>query len=139
MTERIFLHLILTDQVFYSKFFIFICKPESCAPDSVFRDAMFEVIIKNDVLHRFGTSHTFREKYGVRNEYLKKKLGCFSIENIEDPCVVTVAVNPKQYFQEFESRSISKKHKGLRKEASGVESEDYAKRINSIGEIETFG
>ena len=52
--------------------FYFIGKPESCAPDSVFRDVPFEVITKNDVFHRFDTSHKFWEKYGVRNEHLKK-------------------------------------------------------------------
>ena len=64
-------------------------------PDSVFRDFLFEVIIKNDVLHRFNTSHKFWEKYGVRNEHLKKNLGCLFIENIDNLCVVTVVVNPK--------------------------------------------
>ena len=63
----------------------------------------------------------------------------FSVENIDDPCVVTVAVNPKEYFEEFESQAVNKKHKGLRKDAPGMEFEDYAKRINSIIEIETFG
>ena len=40
------------------------------------------------------------------NINLKKKLGYFSIENIDDPCVVTIAVNPKEYFEEFESQSV---------------------------------
>ena len=90
-------------------------------------------------MHRFDTSLKFWEKYGVRNEHLKKKLGYFSIENIDDPCVVTVAVNPKEYFEEFESQSVNKKHKRLGKGASGMEFEDYAKRINLIRETETFG
>ena len=90
-------------------------------------------------MHRFDTSLKFWEKYGVRNEHLKKKLGYFSIENIDDPCVVTVAVNPKEYFEEFESQSVNKKRKGLGKGASGMEFEDYAKRINLIRETETFG
>ena len=61
------------------------------------------------------------------------------IQNIDDSCMVTVAVNPKEYFQEFESQPINEKHKGLRKAAAGMEFEDYAKRINLIKEIETFG
>ena len=100
---------------------------------------MFEVIISNDILRRFDTSHKFSEKYSVKNESLQKELGYFSVENIDDPCVVTVAVNPKEYFEEFESQAVNKKHKGLRKDAAGMEFEDYAKRINLIIEIETFG
>ena len=138
MIERIFPYSILIDTDSICIFFISICKLESCAPDAVFRDVLFEVVIKNDVLHRFDTSHNFFQKYGVRNEHLKKKLGYLFIENIDDPCVVTVAVNPKEYFEEFESQSVNKNHKGLRKEASGMEFEDYAKSINSIREIETF-
>ena len=90
-------------------------------------------------MHSFDASQIFWEKYGARNEQLNKKLGYFSIENIDDPCLVTVAVNPKEYFEDFESQSVNKKLEGLRKGASRMEFEDYAKRINSIKEIETFG
>ena len=90
-------------------------------------------------MHSFDASQIFWEKYGARNEQLNKKLGYFSIENIDDPCLVTVAVNPKKYFEDFESQSVNKKLKVLRKGASRMEFEDYAKRINSIKEIETFG
>ena len=69
---------------------------------------------------------------------MKIKLGYFSEYN-DNPCAVTVAVNPKEYFEEFEIQSVNKEHKGLKKGASRMEFEDYAKRINSIREIETFG
>ena len=109
MIERIFPYSILTDMDSICIFFIFICKPESCAPDSVFWDVLFKVIIKNDVLHRFDTSQKFWEKYGVRNEHLKKKLSYFFIKNVDNPCIVTVVVNPKEYFEEFEIQSVNKK------------------------------
>ena len=139
MIERIFPYSILTDTDSICVFFIFICKPESCTPDSQFRDVLFEVIINKNILHRFDTLHKFWEKYSVRNESLRKKLSYFSIKNIDDPYIVIVAVNPKEYFEEFESQVVNKKHKGLRKGATGMEFEDYVKRINSIKEIETFG
>ena len=69
----------------------------------------------------------------------KKTLGYFSIETIDNPCGVTVALNPNKYFEEFESQFVNKKYEGLRKGASGIELEDYAKRINLIREIETLG
>ena len=129
MIERIFSYSILTDTDRICLFFIFICEPENFASDSVFRDVLFEVITKTDVLHRFDTSRKFSEKYGVRNEHLEEKLGYFSIENIDNPCAVTVVVNPKEYFEWFGSRSVNKKHKGLRKGANGMEFEDYGRRI----------
>ena len=85
MIERIFSCSIQTDTGSICIFFIFICKPESSAPDSVFRDVLFEIIIKNDFSHRFDTSHKFWKKYGVRDEHLKKKPGYFPIENMTIP------------------------------------------------------
>ena len=41
MIERVFPSSTLTDTDSIYMFFIFICKPESCAPDSVFRDVLF--------------------------------------------------------------------------------------------------
>ena len=61
MIERIFPYALLTDTDSICIFFIFICKPESCTPDSEYRDVLFEVIIKNDVLDRFDTSHKLWE------------------------------------------------------------------------------
>ena len=70
---------------------------------------------------------------------MKKKLGYFIIENIHDPCVATVAVNPKEYHESFKGQNVNKKHKGLRKSAPGMDFKNYSKRINSIKQIETFG
>ena len=75
----------------------------------------------------------------MRNTNLRKKLRSFSIENIDDPCLVTIAVNPKKYFGQFESDSVNKNHKGLRKSALGMEFENYSRRINFVKEIEIFG
>ena len=106
-------------------------------PDTKFRDV--EVIVENEILHRFDTSHKFWERYIVRNASLKKKLDYFSIENIDDPCMTTVTVNPKEYIETFKSEYVNKKHKELSKGALGMEFENYSRRIDSIAEIETFG
>lgn len=53
--------------------------------------------------------------------------------------MVTVAVNPKEYYESFKCKNVNKKHKGLRKGAPGMDFQGYSKRINSIKENETFG
>lgn len=53
--------------------------------------------------------------------------------------MVTVVVNPKEYYESFKCKNVNKKHKGLRKGAPGMDFESYSKRINSIKETETFG
>ena len=40
----------------------------------------------------------------------------YEIEHIYDPCEVTVAVNPKEYLEQFWSKNVNKRHKGLKKE-----------------------
>ena len=62
----------LTDTDSICLFFIFICKPENNTSDEKFKDVLFEVICKNEILHRFSASHEFLEKFGVRNTSLKK-------------------------------------------------------------------
>ena len=139
MIESIFPYYVLMDTDSICIFFIFICKSSCNIPNEKFRDVLFEVIINNKILNRFDTSHELWDWFNVRNKDLRKKLGYFAVENIDDPCIVTVAVNPKEYFEQFESDNVNKKHKGFRKGAAGMEFENYSRRINSVNEIESFG
>ena len=70
---------------------------------------------------------------------LEKKLGLLEIEHIEDPCEVTIAVNPKEYIQKFTSDEINNKHKSLCKGMSGMDITNYGCGINSVKNIERFG
>ena len=140
MIEQVFPYSVLTDTGSICVFFIFIWTAESTLPEEKFRDVLFEVIVENEVLHRFDTtSHEFWERYSARNAALKKKLSYFSIENIDDLCMTIIAVNLKEYIETFKYEYVNKKHKGLRKGALEMEFENYSRRINSIAEIETFG
>ena len=99
MIEQIFLYLVLKDTDSICVVFIFIQKPESNLPDGKFRNVLLEITKENEILHRFDMSHKFWKIFSVRDESLKKKRGYYSIENIDDPCVVAIAVNPKEYFE----------------------------------------
>ena len=125
MTESIIPYSVLTDTDNFCIFFIFICKPSCNIQNEKFYNVLFEVITNNEGLNRFDTSQEFWDRFNVRNANLRKKLGYFSIENIDDPYLVIVAVKPKEYFEQFESDNVKKKHKGLRKSASGMEFENY--------------
>ena len=72
MIVRVFPYSIITDTDSICIFLIFIRKLESCAPDLVFRDFLFEVVIKKDVLHRFDTSHKLFTKH--KKIYFKRFL-----------------------------------------------------------------
>ena len=139
MTGSIIPYSVLKDTDSICIFFIFICKPSCNVPNEHFPNVLFEVILNNKILNRFDTSHKFLDQFNVRNKDLRKKLGYFAIENIDDLYFVTVAVNPKKYFEQFESDNVSKKHKGLRKGAAGMEFENYTRGINYVNENESFG
>ena len=48
---------------------------------------------------RFQTSHEFWDIFGARKLSRRKKLGYYEIENIGNPCILTLAVNPKGYLE----------------------------------------
>ena len=50
----------------------------------------------------------------------QKVLGLYEVESINDPCIVTLAVNPKEYFELF------------------MNYENYAERIKPLDDFESF-
>ena len=60
------------------------------------------------------------------------------MEIIDDPCLVTLAVNPKEYFEYFQSQRVNKKHKGIKKEAPGMNYDNYSERIKPLYDFKSF-
>ena len=137
--DYIYVYQILTDTDSTSLQFIIFCKEECKIPDSMFREILFKVIVENKVLERFDVSHEFWEQVGVRDVKTRKSLGLFETEHIDDPCQVTIAVNPKEYIEKFESDIINKKHKGVSKNEISMDLASFGIRINSVQDIENFG
>ena len=65
-------------------------------------------------------------------------LGLYEVENINDPCLVTLVVNPKEYFEYFESENINKKPKGIKKGSAGMDDENFAERIKPLYDFKTY-
>ena len=42
-------------------------------------------------------------------------MGYLEIEHIDNPCILTIAANSKEYFEIFENKNINKNHKGIKK------------------------
>ena len=68
----------------------------------------------------------------------KKKISLCEIKHIDDPCYVTLAVNPKEYFEFFKDHSTNKKHKGIKKVSKGMDFHNYANRIKCLKNFDTF-
>ena len=73
------------------------------------------MLIKSKILKRLDLSHNFWKKFNAQNPKLKKQVGLYKIESIDNVTLVTIAVHPKEYFEKYRNREINKKHKGLKK------------------------
>ena len=51
---------------------------------------------------------------------------------------MTLAVNPKEYFEYFKSETCNKKHNGIKKGSQGMEYENYAERIKPLVDFKTY-
>ena len=104
----------------------------------MFRDIIFLVII-NSPYYKFDVLHEFWEQFGVTKENTRKQLGLYETEHIGDPCFVTIATNPKEHIEYFQSQDINKRHKGIRKSENCMNLKSFAKRMDSLREIEEYG
>ena len=65
-------------------------------------------------------------------------LGLYEVESINDQRLVTLAVNPKEYYEYFKSHNVNKKHKGIKKESAGMEYANYAEKIKPLNDFDSF-
>ena len=130
--ERVLCYHVLRDTDSTSLQFIIISDPGNDYEESKIRDMILEVIVKTDIYRRFDTSHPFWDNFNARKpkkQKKQKKLGLYEVERVDNPYYVTLAVNPKDYFEFFQDYSTSKKHKGIEKGSRGMEFSNYANRI----------
>ena len=71
-------------------------------------------MLKSKVFDRLDLSAEFYNQLNCRNEKLEKHLPLFEVENIDNANVITIALNPKEYYERFVNDSDNKKHKGIK-------------------------
>ena len=96
---------------------------------------MFEILKKSKIARRLDRSDNFWKQFGIYDENTKKVMGLYEIENIDNPNIWTIAINPKEYFEKSKTRQINKKHKGVRRDTPGMNFESYAEKISTIRQI----
>ena len=136
--ERILCYHVLTNTNSTSLQVIIISDPSSTFPECDVRDILFEIFSKTEIWDRFDKSDDFWKKFDVHNPQNQKVLGLYEVEHINDPCYVTLAVNPKEYLEYFKSDNINKKHKGIKKGSVGMEYENYAERIKPLFDFQNL-
>ena len=101
-------------------------------------EILFEIFSCTEILNRFDTSDKYWKRFNVCRRDNNKTLGLCEVEHIDDPCYVTLAVNPKEYFELFKSMEFNKKHKGIKKGSSGMNYENFAERIKPLYDFNTY-
>ena len=93
--EKVHIYHVLTDTDSTCLQFLFISNPKSNICQQKYREIIFEVIITSKIYDRFDCSREYWEQFNSRKENLRKCLGYFEIENIDNLCILTTACNPR--------------------------------------------
>ena len=125
--EWIYCYHVLTDTDSTSLQFIIVSDPNSTFPECDVRDILFEIFSRTKIRNRFDKSDEFWKKFDVHMPQNQKVLGLYVVENINDPYLVTLAVNPKEYLEYFKRENMNKKHKGIKKGSVGM---DFERGLN---------
>ena len=136
--EIIFCYHVLTDTESTSIQFIIISDIDSTYPECWVRDILFEMFSKTEIRERFDKSDEFWKQFNVHCTQNKKVLGLYEVEHVNDPCYITLAVNPKEYLELFKSDTINKKHKGIKKGSAGMDYKNYSEKIKLLFDFETY-
>ena len=77
----------------------------------------------------------FWEQFNVQDKMLKKQVGLYEIESIDNTNVITISVNPNKYFEKYRDKTVNKNHKGLKGAMPGMNFEAYSQHIFSLHEF----
>ena len=69
-----------------------------------------------------------------QNQKLGKQDSLFETENIDKPNIITIALNPKEYYERFNDHSDNKKHKGKKKSTPDMDFDSYSAHLSDLTE-----
>ena len=113
-------------------FFVFICDVLCNQNEKISRDIIFQVLEVSKVLSRFDI---FWVPYGVQRKELKKRVGLYEVDNINNRNFLSINVNPKYYFEKYKDFSVNEKHMGVKRNIPGIDFEAYSARISTLHEF----
>ena len=77
-------------------------------------------------------SDDFWTQFGVQNKAFKKQVGLYEIKN---PNIITISINPKEYFGKYRDKRINKKNKELKRDTPAKDFEAYLSRLLPLREF----
>ena len=95
--------------------YVFICNLSCSVYEKTAKNVILEVLIKSKVFNRLDLSDDFWEQFNVQNKDLKRQVGLYEVENIDNTNILTIAINPKECFEKYKDYSINKRQKARKK------------------------
>ena len=62
--------------------------------------------MQSKLQERLDTSEKFYDQFGWRDTNFQKQVKLYAVESIDNPNIITVPVNPKEYFEYFCDKKI---------------------------------
>ena len=105
--QKCFLNQNLTDTNSTSLFFNFICNVDCSVAESKATEIIFEYMKELKIAKRLDVLTNFGSNLKCTTTLLKKVMGLYEIENIDNQSICTIAINPKGYFEKFKNRKMN--------------------------------
>ena len=102
--KKCFMYQNLTDTDSTSLFFVFVCNLGCRLSEKHRRKILFEVMLASKILKRLDLSDDFWQQFNVQNKAVKKQVGLYEIESIDNPNVITISVTRKNTLNCTETR-----------------------------------
>ena len=112
--------------------FVFICDVSCNLNENISKDIIFQVLVVSKVLSRLDVSDDFCAQCGVQRKEFKKQVGLYEVENINNENILTIAVNPKDYFEKYKDYSVNKNPKEVKRNTPGMNFQAYSARITML-------
>ena len=96
------------------------CQIQCSITEEQDRQLVFEILTEFKLLERLDCSDEFWVEFTVCEPKLKKQVVLHEFETTDNGNLITIPVNPKEYFEKYKDKSINKKHKGMRIDIPGM-------------------
>ena len=117
--------------------FVFIYNLSCSVDERKSSDIIFEVMKTSKIFDRIDLLNDFWNQFEIQNKKLKKQMVFFEIESIDKPNIITIALNPKEYYEQFHDHSDNKKHKGLKMSTRDMGFDSYSERLADLNKFST--
>ena len=96
----------------------------------------FEIALSSKLFEHLDCSHEYFDIFQARDENIKKQVGLYKTEAIDNPTMISIIVNPKEYKEHYQNKDSNKRQRGVCRGTTGMTLEALVSCISSLQEHE---